>query len=167
MLRIKQINSSEKGFSLLELIIVLSVLTMLSTIGIASFSSGSKTASVETAANDLMATFQLARSRAISQVKPSDIQVCNGVLRGYEVKINVVSRSYDLNVACGDETTPTKKNIIPTKILPNNISFIATQNSFFFPILTGNVVGSGVVSVTGYGRTKSISVDTVGGITIK
>ena len=108
---------------------------------------------METTLNDIVSTFQLARSRAISQVKPKDIQVCNGVLRGYEVKINIGSESYDLNVVCGDNDSPTRNQVIPTKILPNNIIFDTDktkQDSFFFPILTGSVEGSGVVSITGY-----------------
>jgi prepilin-type N-terminal cleavage/methylation domain-containing protein len=171
MIRIKQIRNCEKGFSLLEMIVVLSVLTILSTIGIASFSSGSKRATVETATNELISTLQLARSRAISQVKPENLMKCNGELRGYKVEINISGNrnEYDLAVVCEVPPNPPTTNSILTKTLPNNVTFNdgTTQTSFFFPILTGSVEGSGVVSVTGYDITKSISVDTVGGITIK
>lgn len=164
MLRLKLIHNSEKGFSLLEMIIVLSVLTILATIGIASFSSGSKTASMETASSDVVSVFQLARSRAISQVKPDDVMVCNGELLGYEVDIDTNTNEYALKVACGSREN---SNVIVNKVLPNNVTFnSSSQTSFFFPILTGNVEGSGVVTINGYGMTRSITIDTVGGITL-
>lgn len=163
MFRLKQIRNCEKGFTLLEIIIVLSVLTILSTIGIASFSSGSKAASVETALNDIVSTFQLARSRAISQVKPDGQGVCNGDLRGYRVEIKPQTNSYSLVLICENSTYT-----ISTKTLPNNITFSNDpQTSFFFPILTGSVEGSGTVSIKGYNITKSVVVDSVGGITVK
>jgi len=164
MFKIKQIYRSEKGFTLFEMIIVLSALTILSTIGIASFSSGSKAASVDTALNDIVSTFHLARSRAISQVKPQDSGICNGALRGYKVDIDINNRSYSLVLVCENNI-----NVISTKILPSNITFNGntTQTSFFFPVLTGSVEGSGKVSISGYNKNKTIIVDTVGGITIK
>jgi len=166
MFNLRQIYRSEKGFTLLEIVIVLSVLTILSTVGIASFSSGSKAASVDGALNDVVSTLNLARSRAISQVKPAE---CEGVLEGYKVIINSKS-SYSLNLKCTFSNTSISGY---PKTLPDNITFNdeAVLTSFFFPILTGSVEvekgGANTISILGYGKTKSITVDTVGGITVK
>lgn len=164
MLEIRQIYRSEKGFTLLEIVIVLSVLTILSTIGIASFSSGSKAASVDGALNDVLSTLNLARSRAISQFKPAE---CEGVLEGYKVIINS-NKSYSLNLKCKLSNTPISGY---PKTLPDNITFNAeaVQTSFFFLILTGRVEieRQDTIYILGYGKKKSIKVDTVGGITVK
>ena len=66
----------EKGFTLIELMVVFSILAVLSTIGVAAFVSFSRTQTLNAAASDIKSMLNLAKSRAYSQVKPS-VTPCN------------------------------------------------------------------------------------------
>lgn len=153
-----------KGFTMIELIIVISIITLISVIGIASFAGRGKIAELDAAVSSVSSYLQLARSRAISQVKPQDPIICSGVLEGYKVVINQADNSYEMDIVCGGTVGK-----ISEETLPTNFSFDSdtTSTSFFFPILTHGVDGAGVISISGYGRQKTITVDSVGGINIK
>ena len=153
-----------KGFTMIELIIAMSIISILSVIGIAAFAGRGKIAELDSAAGSVASYLQLARSRAISQVKPQDALICSDVLRGYKVILNQSNDSYELDVICGGTAGK-----IAEEVLPTNLSFDSdtTSTSFFFPILTHGVEGAGVISISGYGRKKTITVDSVGGINIK
>lgn len=151
---------SQKGFTLLELIVVFSVIAILSTIGIASFVSYSRQQSLQAAVYDLTTILNLARSRAYSQVKPSE---CAGqTLQGYRVTISTSSNSYALEVVCsGFYYSQEQKSLLQP------ITFNATQTSstmFFFPVVKGGVIGAGKIAVTGYGKTQTITVNAAGDI---
>lgn len=147
---------TEKGFTLLELMIVFSVIAILSTIGIASFVNYSRSQSLQTAASDLALTLDSAKSRASSQVK---ISACSGALNGYQVDINTVSKKdYTLSVYCPEV------HVIQTTTLPDNgnITFDTgqtTANPIFFPVLTGAVRGAGAIVLTGYGQSRWVCID--------
>jgi prepilin-type N-terminal cleavage/methylation domain-containing protein len=156
-------NLNNKGFTLLELIIVFTVISILSSIGIASFVSYSKAQSLQSAASDLALTLNSAKSRANSQVKPND---CSGALIGYKVVIGYPSTTpitkYSLYAVCGEPL------LIKTTTLPDNGKIIFdSDKSIFFPILTGAVGGSGAIVLTGYNLTKTVTIDNVGNISIK
>ena len=68
---------SEKGFTLLELIVVFSIIAILSTIGLASFVNYSKAQILQGSANDIISTLNTAKSKAASQIKPN---TCLGFL---------------------------------------------------------------------------------------
>ncbi|MFH1187170.1 MAG: prepilin-type N-terminal cleavage/methylation domain-containing protein [Candidatus Levyibacteriota bacterium] len=156
--------SGNKGFTMIELIIVISVIAAISVIGIAAFAGRGRIAEVDAATSDVASFLQLARSRAISQVKPQDPIVCSGTLRGYRVIIDQSTGNYELEVVC--ESSISK---ISGKTLPTNLIFDSdtTSTSFLFPILTHGVEGAGIISITGYNNQKTITVDSVGGISIK
>lgn len=155
---------NNKGFTMIELIIAISIIALISVIGIASFAGRGKIAELDAAASSVSSYLQLARSRAISQVKPQDPIICAGVLEGYKVVINQADNSYELDIVCGGTVGK-----ISEKTLPTNLSFDSdtTSASFFFPILTHGVEGAGAISISGYGKQKTIIVDSVGGINIK
>jgi type IV fimbrial biogenesis protein FimT len=156
------INS--KGFTIIELIIAISIIALISTIGIASFAGRGKIAELDAAINSVSSYLQLARSRAISQVKPQDPVICTGTLEGYKVVISQANNSYELDIVCGGTTSKISEEVLPTNFSFDNDT---TSTSFFFPILTHGVNGSGVISISGYGKKKTITVDSVGGINIK
>lgn len=159
-----QFLTNSKGFTMIELIIAISIITLISVIGIASFAGRGKIAELDAATSSVSSYLQLARSRAISQVKPQDPIICSGVLQGYKVIINQADNSYELDIVCGGTTSKISEKTLPTNLLFDSDT---TSTSFFFPILTHGVDGAGVISISGYGRKKTITVDSVGGINIK
>ena len=160
-MHIKERLSISSGFTLIELIIVFTVISILSTIGIASFVDYSRSQSLQSAASDLASTLNSAKSRATSQVKPSQ---CLGALNGYQVDI-LSDRTYSLSAYCPEA------RLIQTITLPDNgnIKFDlglgqTTTTSVFFPIIKGGIQGAGDMALTAYGQTKTVTIDNVGNI---
>lgn len=153
--------SSRRGFTLIELMVVLSVTAVLGALGIAGFNNYNKVQVLQNAANELITTFNTARSRAQSQVK-----LCSApqVLEGYGVDISIADESYTLNSRCSGVGS----FIISTKKLPDKITFISpTTTSFFFPVITGGVTQAGNITLLGYGMQKNIVVSPYGGISMQ
>lgn len=185
MIRVKV---NQFGFTLIELIVVFSIIAILSLIGVAAFVSYGRMATLDGASSDLSSVLLTAKSRANSQVKPPSTQIpqCNDqtVLDGYKVVLcptansNVIcdkANSYILGVVCGTSSCSDSlcSNIISQKIqesvLPQDITFDSgtTSTLFFFPIISGGVGGAGKIILDGYGNQKTITVDSTGGIGIQ
>lgn len=154
--KITIINPSE-GFTLLELIIVFTVIAVISTMGIASFVSYSRNQALVQAGSSLENTLNLARSNSLSQVKPS---VCTGnILSGYQVDLDTLNNKYTLSVVCLGLHT------IQTTSLPNGITFSSqtTASSIFFPVISSGVTGGGTkIVLTGYSKNFTVNIDTNG-----
>ncbi len=160
------INS--KGFTLIELIVVFSVVAILSTIGISAFVNYSHIQTLQSANNDVKRIVNLAKSRSLSQVSRS----CgtNRQLNGYEVRICglptstcISNADFELDIKCGGIIVSPS---VEVRKLPQGISFDTnrTSSSFFFPILTGGVAGNGVIVLSGFGGEKTITIDSIGNV---
>lgn len=159
----------KKGFTMIELIVVFTVMAVLSTVGLASFVSYSRSQVLQQATNDFATLLNSAKTRAASQVKPTTQCSSSTVLENYSVTINVSARTYSLNVTCSGNLT-----VLQTNTLPQNVSFNSTTASppttttnIVFLVLTGGVNGSGNVIISSYSLTKTVTVDSIGGITIQ
>jgi len=60
---------SSKGFTLIELIVAFSIISIISVVGFASFVTYSRTQAIDNEANQLVSTLNLAKAKAQSQVK--------------------------------------------------------------------------------------------------
>ncbi len=161
-MHIKERLSLSSGFTFLELIIVFTVISILSTIGIASFVNYSRAQSLQTAGASLASTLNLAKSSASSQVKPN--QCSNEALSGYRVDI-LSDTTYSLSAVC------LGTYLIQTITLPDNgnikfnlASGQTTTTSIFFPVITSGVQGGGNIVLTAYGQAKTIKIDNEGNI---
>src|SRR3989344_5954196 len=94
------------GFTLIELIVVFSIFSILSALGLASFVTYSRAQAVTTERNNLIQTLNVAKSRAQSQVKPS---TCT-TLVGYSVVLDTANERYTLNALC----KPTNQTVSTT-----------------------------------------------------
>lgn len=159
---------NSKGFTLIELIVVFSVIATLSVVGIASFVSYSRAQTLQQATNDFIGVLNSAKARSASQVKPTPTCPSSSTLQGYSVTVTLTgnANTYALNVICSGVTT-----IISTHTLPNGVTFnLATSSppttttNIRFSILTGGVTGTGNVVLYSYGSTKTVTINSVGGI---
>lgn len=155
------------GFTLIEISIVISILAVLTTAGLAAFVNYSRTQSLQTAVYDLRTTLNLAKSRAFSQVKPEQsispdiIEPCaSQPLDGYRVLVSETNDSFEMDAICAGNSYKIQSGNFPQNITVS--SGATTSTSFFFPVISGGVVGSGSVALTGYGQTRTIVVDSIG-----
>ena len=154
----KEISKSS-GFTLIELIVVFSVISILSTLGVAAFVDYSRTQALQTSTNDFVNTLNLAKGRALSQVKPSECT--QEALSGYRVEI-LDKSTYKLSVVC----TNTYK--VSQFSLPTNITFnmVKITTPIFFPIISSGVAGYGNTEMTAYGKSRCVTVSS-GGIILQ
>ena len=151
----------QKGFTLIELMIVISVTAVLGTLGIAGFVNYNRVQAVQSAANDLATILNLARSRALSQVKLG--ATCKTkTLEGYGVETSS-NNSYSLKIYC---SRPTNEEL-DRKTLPRGITFKSSPRTFFFPVLTGGVETQGQIVITNSITDKTITINSLGGVSVQ
>lgn len=145
------------GFTIVEIVVVFAITAILSTIGIASFVTYNQTQILLTAESDLRSTLNLAKSRALSQAKPA--QCATQVLSGYRVNLSLGSRNYTLEAVCSGASYS-----LQTTTLHPDLMFGAGTNptSYFFPVIVSGVSGSGMIIITGYGQSRTITIDSIG-----
>jgi prepilin-type N-terminal cleavage/methylation domain-containing protein len=152
----------QKGFTLVELMVVISIAAVLGALGLAGFASYNKIQLLQTSSNEVVTMLNLAKSRAQSQIKPSD---CVGDLVGYGVKITSLSK-YTLFIRCSEEPEDDEiKGQIRT--LPSKLAF-NSDATFFFPVLTGGVQQAGqvIISDPDGDSQKIIEIDSLGRVII-
>ncbi|MBI2430425.1 MAG: prepilin-type N-terminal cleavage/methylation domain-containing protein [Candidatus Levybacteria bacterium] len=158
---------NEKGFTLIELIIVIAVTAVLSVIGIAAFVSYSRTQALNAATQDVVTMLQVAKSRAQSQVIPENHLCGTSRFAGYQVVIPLPITQGVYRLEAVFEGSCTKEIGNQNKKLPQNISFDANSStSIKFSVLTGEASVLGNIKINGYSKTKRITVSSSGLIRI-
>ena len=148
-----------KAFTLIELIIVFALIGLLTSLGIASYSAYNGTQSVQSGAADMQNILRTAQSRAISQVKPTSCGT--NPLTGYQVDITVNSQNFTLSAMCGT------KQVISSRRLPANVLFAnGSTTSVLFSLASGTVDTAGTIIINGYGKTKTITINKTGSVSV-
>lgn len=147
-----------KGFTLIELLIVFTFIALLTVLGIAAYSTYTSTQLVQSSAADVATMLSTAKVQSLSQVIPSSCGA--NPVTGYEVDITIGGQQYVYSILCGTKQT------VKTGNLPPNVMFTNSSTpTITFPIATGAPTSSGTITVTGYGKTKVITVSQTGAIT--
>ena len=165
--------SSSLGFTLIEIIIVFTVLAILSVVGIASFTNYSRTQTLDNEAKNLGNAITVARSMALSQVKGSS--VCSGnTLSGYQIQVYIKTapskpNTYELSAVCSNNilTLITQYKIAPNISIESiNVPPTAVPNIIFSPIITGGITPGDIV-LSGYSKNRTITIGADGRIDIQ
>jgi len=150
--------TNKYGFTLIELVVVFSIMAVLATVGVASFVSYSRQQTLQQAANDLVATLNSAKAKAVSQVKPVP---CVTALKGLGAyRVQILANSYRLDAICSGTTYT-----ITTTPLPGGVTFDSstTISAVSFSVISGGITGSGIIVLREGVLTKTITV-TQGGL---
>lgn len=131
----------EKGFTLTELLVAITIMAILSSVGIASFVSYSRTQELNSATQDVVTMLQLAKASANSQIKPSSCTP--GSLKAYKVFTSSSDNNFFSEPVCDDDPNPNCDTIgdtasKKTQELSANISF-SSNNCILFRTITGDV----------------------------
>ena len=165
------------GFTLLELIVVFSVIAIISTVGVVSFSNYNKSQELSQAVSDIVTLLNSAKSNSRSQIKAGECDRRGAqnqpiyTLEGYRIAIDSGEPStVTLETICIDSNEiecnlPDCKN---AKIitLSKNIK-ITSSDAIFNYRLFQQPVESGSICLEGYGVTKrEIAVSNLGTVTL-
>lgn len=142
------------GFTIIELIVVFSVLAILSTVSIAGFVGYNNSQKLRNSILEVRTMLQQARSESLAQVKPNNC----GTFQGYEVRICCTksgtncptclsSDDYELDAICSSAPSGV---LIRSKSFPDTVSIDNTRTTWrtyhFIPI-TGGVVAGGTITL--------------------
>lgn len=172
---------NEKGFTIIELLLVFSLMTLISGVGFAALVTYSRSQEVDQDVARFKTTVEKARSMALSSVKPTiDINgdpVSCTTLKSYRVETcrTCASYNYRIIVNCSPN-----ESILEQYKLSNNVSFVSgsiggCRKLVFTPINSGVQCqnASGVprtmpqtLQLTGNGKTVDITIDIIGNVTI-
>jgi len=121
-------SSSSYGFTIIEILVVMSIAVMLAGVGLASFVSYSQQQTLNQARDNVDQYFKTAKFDALSSVYPSGSLCQSGTLVSYEVQICkylpgscVGSADYELDAICNDSLIPQK---ISSQKLPSQLSIV-------------------------------------------
>lgn len=149
------------GFSLIELIAVIAVMGGMLAIGIGAYSSFNGSQALQIGASDVVNLLAVAKSRSISQVKPP--QCAGQTLTGYQISLTPLDSEYTLSVVCNDNAIQIVKQDLPPQVIFANDSTTAVS----FAVSTGSVSAPAEITLSGYGKTKVISVSAAGTASVK
>jgi len=152
-----------RGFTLVEILIVMGIIALLTSLSIAAYSTYTRNQKFNNAVNDTYNMLQVAKSRASSQYVPSDKctydAVAGYVFEGYQVTIN--ASSVDLSVRCNGAVQNVNSVKIPSGILT------PVPTTIVFKALDGTVnTSSDIVLTFQDGNIKRITIPKNGKITI-
>lgn len=127
---------NSRGFTLLELMIVFSIMTILFTFGIALYREFARRQALQNFYKEMVVSLALAREKALSGEKPSG---CSGTLVGYQVSFS--SSSYTVSAVCN--------SLVPvnTYSAPADIS-LSGFSSFVYKVLGQGTTLANPLSVT-------------------
>lgn len=148
-----------KGFTIIEILVVFTFIAVLTVLGIAAYSTYTSTQQVQSGASDIATMLSTAKNNSLSQVIPSGCGV--NPVTGYQVDITVGGGQFVLSAVCGSLLK------ITSRTLPPNVTFASGSTpTILFPISTGMPSSGSTITVTGYGKTKVISVSQTGAISV-
>ncbi len=145
------------GFTIFELLAVFAIIGIMTSLGIAAYNSYNGTQLVQSSATDVVTMLNIAKSHSLAQVIPPSCGT-NSVT-GYQVDVTPNGQQYTLSAICSG------KQILTTNNLPPNITFANSSTpSVFFTISDGTVATDATITITGFGRTKNITVSQTGSV---
>lgn len=159
------ISSYSLGFTLIELMVVIAIMSFISIIGIASYISFNNTQVFNNAYLETKTVLQRAQSLSSSQVIPSVAQCTNTQIQGYQVATcsktascqgsctNNNNQYYTLSVICNGQ--PVMINQAPYQ-LPSKTHFTNASCPTFLPLSAGAMPAS--ISIQDSSNTKTVTI---------
>jgi prepilin-type N-terminal cleavage/methylation domain-containing protein len=158
------IKACVRGFTMIELLITISIMGLLLTLGLVYYQDFNRRQILNQAAKDLSSNLRLAQSRALAGEKPLDW--CDGeseTLVGYRLEFTTETE-YQLMAVCSSSASEfqvTKMVKLPTNVVgPNGTGVL-------FKVLARGVEAETSFPLQGFGQEKRVTVELSGNIKIQ
>lgn len=125
------------GFTLIELMVVISISSVVAFSGFFAFNKYAESQKLERAVQDIKTAYQQARFNAVSSVKDESGGPCSP-LKGY--RVNMTTNAVTVLERCGN--SPTTERAYHTYTMPPGITIMNFDcNTITFNVLTGGTTG--------------------------
>ncbi len=141
------------GFTLIEIIVSVSLLLVLSSLFMASYSGFNNSQTVKQAASTLVVNLSAVRTKASAGVKPTE---CITTLTGYIV--DFTDDEYTAQALCEDDPA----GDVTTYKLPTGVLFTPVPSSITFYVLDRGASVDQTIVLTGFGTTVGVHVSPSG-----
>lgn len=142
------------GLTLIELLVVMAITALITSGGLAAYSSFNNSQTVRAVASDLKNNLRLAQGKASAQEKPAGCSV----LDGYQV--DITASSYSMVTLCnGDKAQESTRQNFP---LPSGVT-LSPATQIIFRIL-GEGATNAAIAVSGFGKSALVNVTQAGEI---
>jgi prepilin-type N-terminal cleavage/methylation domain-containing protein len=130
----------KKGFSLIETIVVVSIIALFTGIGITKFNDFSEEKRLDTEVKDLVDALDSARAKTVAQ-ELSGVNTASCNFEGYTLRIDSTAKKYTLQVRCPEIVTTNFSHTFPTaiQITPAGITSVQYKYPEGFTTNTTNV----------------------------
>lgn len=143
------------GFTIIELLIVISIVGILAALGLASYVDFNRSQIVSQAAAKIVQDLRLAQSLAANNVKPEDCST----LESYSFILS--GNSYEITSDCSTSV------MVNSGFVPNNLQLVGFSTVKFKVLSHGvETTGGSSLAVSGFGKTKTIIVGEGGEINV-
>lgn len=164
---------AKHGFTIIELLVVLSIMMILSGIGFAGFYTYSRSQAVEQTAQDIKLQIEKAKFSALSQVKPESCSDST-TLTGYRFRIS--GNTYIVAAYCSGVEQDIEVNNLPSNLIFSSgggctVTFGTQTNDVVVnsSLSCGSPTSGNVAKIvlTGFTFSKTINVDSGGNVSIQ
>jgi prepilin-type N-terminal cleavage/methylation domain-containing protein len=146
-------SSRAHGFTLIEIIVSITLLLVLSGLFMASYNGFNSSQTVKQAASTLIRNLQAVRTKAASGNKPTGCDTLTGYIVKFPNSGSYTSRAICQSGEVGDAETYS---------LPAGVTFPSTPATFTFYALDRGASAGQTITLTGFGTTAKVSVFTSG-----
>lgn len=166
-----------KGFTLIELMVVFAIIFIGSTAGIATFSKFGEAKKLDSAAAEFESLLNNARINAVTQTSPPSPIACTdaqGFTQMQKYGITITNnQTYEMGVCCNGVRSTINNKVFK---LPAGVRFSVNSDNIYFkvatgtsntgvPVCTSNSSVLKTITLIGVSGSKWIRIDTAGNIT--
>lgn len=152
------LETTRRGFTLVELLIVVTILVLILGSGLASFTAFNRRERLKQTALTFKSNLRLAQTKAISAEKP-----LTGCTEFFGMRIAFTASGYSMQHECTPEGLV---STVSTVVLPSGVSFLAVPSDFSFRALSGtaNISADRTITFTNTNKQYSIVVSPNGNV---
>jgi len=146
---------TKRGYTLIELLVVVSIIGILTGIGVVAYNDFNQKQTLKGGALNVKNNLRFVQNKALAGEKPTGCSVLNGY--GVNFPNNA---TYEFAAICGGILKPATS--FPT--LPNGVTFSPVPSPITFKVLGQGVGSAQTICLSGFARTYKISVTISGEI---